>query len=145
MRRACGLAGGRDPWRGLRGQKEVELPDEELLVGVQLGVAAEDQRAVVGGGKVNVKHLDGGELVEHGPGGEPGCQRFEPGAQGDVKAIGDEGDKDVRFDSLDQLVIDRAQLQIVLEIFEGRLDLDQLDVELPQLRGVLPHRLVRRR
>ena len=47
-------------------------------------------------GKCNVEHLDGGELVEHGPGGEAGCQRFKSGAQGDVKTIGDEGDKNVR-------------------------------------------------
>ena|ERR1700730_10839880 len=34
---------------GLRGQIEVELPYEELLAGVELGVAAEDEHAVVGG------------------------------------------------------------------------------------------------
>jgi hypothetical protein len=55
LRRARKLAVGSDPWRGLRGQIEVELPDEELPVGVELGVAAEDQRAVVGGRKVNVQ------------------------------------------------------------------------------------------
>ena len=33
----------------MRGQIEVELPYEELLAGVELGVAAEDEHAVVGG------------------------------------------------------------------------------------------------
>jgi hypothetical protein len=30
------------------------------------GAAAQDQRAAIGGGKVNVEHLEGGELVAHG-------------------------------------------------------------------------------
>ena len=49
------------------------------------------------------------------------------------------------FDALFQLVIDRAQSQIILEALEGRLDFGQLDIELPQLGGLLPYRLVRRR
>ena len=42
----------------------------------------------------------------------------------------------MRFDPLLQLVVDRSQSEIVLEGFERRLDLDQLNVELPQLGGV---------
>ena len=37
-----------------------------------------------------------------------------------------------------ELMVDGAQLQIVLEVLEGRLDLDELDVELPQLGRLLP-------
>src|SRR5271169_167715 len=33
-------------------------------------------------------------------------------------------------------MVDRAQLQIILHGLEGRLDLDELDIELPQLGGV---------
>ena len=72
------LACGSDPWRGLRGQVEVELRYQELLVGVQFGVAAQDQRAAIGGREVDVEHLDGGELVEHGSRGEAAGQRLEP-------------------------------------------------------------------
>ena len=96
------LAGGGYPWRGLRGQIEAELADEELLVSVQFGVAAEDQRAAIGRGEVHVQHLDGGEFVEHCPGGEASCKRLEPGAQRDVQAVGQEGDEDVGFHALDQ-------------------------------------------
>jgi hypothetical protein len=53
------------------------------------------------------------------------------GAQRDVKAVGEEGDEDMRFDAMLKLVVDRAELQIVLEIFERGLDLDELDIELP--------------
>jgi hypothetical protein len=83
-------------------------------------VAARDQRAAIGGGEVNVEHLDGGGLVEHFPRREAGGQRLEPGAQRDVQAVL-------------KLVADRAELQIVLEVLERGLDLDELDVELPQL------------
>ena len=37
---------------------------EDFLVGLGLGVAAEDQGASIGGWEVNIEHLDGGELVE---------------------------------------------------------------------------------
>ena len=98
-------------WR-LGRQVELELLHQNLLIGVEFGVAAQDQRAAIGGGEVNVEHLDGGELVEHGPRREAGGQRFEPGAQRDVQAVGKESDEDVRFDAVLELVVDRAELQI---------------------------------
>ena len=64
-------------------------------------------------------------------GARPGGQRREPGAQRDVQAIGQESDEDMRLDALFELVVDRAQLQIVLHGLEGGLDLDELDVEPP--------------
>ncbi len=56
----------------------------KLLVGVQFGVAAQDQRTAVGGWEVDVEHLDDGELVEHGLRRE--APRLEPGAQRDGQA-----------------------------------------------------------
>jgi len=35
----------------------------------------------------------------------------------------------VRFDAVLKLVVDRAELQIVLEILERGLDLDELDID----------------
>ena len=103
------------------------------MVGVGLGVTAQDQGSAVGGWEVDVEHLDGGKLVEHGSRGEPCGERAESGAQGDVETIGEEGDEDVRFDTLDQLIVDRTQPQIALEVLERRLDLGELDIESPQL------------
>ena len=120
-----------DSWWGLRRQGQVELADEELLIDVGLGIPGQDQGAVIRGGEVNIEHLDRGELVEDGPWCQAGGERPEPGAQRDVQAIGHEGDEDVGFDPLLQLVVDRAQPEIVLEGFKSRLDLDQLDVKLP--------------
>src|SRR4029077_5290453 len=96
-----------------------------------------DQGAAISGREVDIEHLDGGELVEHGPRGEAGGQRLQPGAQCDMQAIGQEGDEDVRLDAVLKLVVDRAELQIVLEILERSLDLDELDIELPQLGWIL--------
>src|SRR5712691_1437869 len=84
-----------DAWRRLGRQVEVELLHQELLVCVQLGIAAQDQCAAIGSGGVDVEYLDGGELVEHGAWGEAGRQWLEPCAQRDVKAIGQEGDEDM--------------------------------------------------
>ena len=75
-------------------QRHAEPIEENPLVGSGLGVAAEGQRAPVGGREVDVEHLDGDKLVEHGSRGEPCGERAESGAQRDVQTIGQEGDED---------------------------------------------------
>jgi hypothetical protein len=132
------LGGGGYSWWGLWGESKMESFHEKSLVRVGLGVTAQDQGAPISGGEMNIEHLDGGEFVEHGPRGETRCQWLELRSQGDVQAIGHEGDKDVRFDAGLELVVDRAQLEIVFQIFERRLDLGELDVELPELIGIAP-------
>ena len=64
---------------------------------------------------MDVEHLDGGELAEHGTRREAGGEWLEPRPQGGMQTIGDEGDEDVRFDALFKLVIDRAQLRRLSE------------------------------
>jgi hypothetical protein len=59
---------------------------------LEFGVAAEDERAAVGGRKVHVEHLHSGELLEHRPWGEARSERLEPRAQHDVQAVGQEDD-----------------------------------------------------
>jgi hypothetical protein len=54
-----------------------------------------------------------------------------------VQAIGEKGDEDMRFDAVFELMEDRPQVEIVLYGLEGRFDLDELDVELPELGWVL--------
>src|SRR6516225_1404879 len=135
------LASCGDPRSRLDGQIEVELLHEELLIGIELRVAAEDQRAPVRCGEVDIEHLDSSEFVEDGSRSEAARERPQPRPQGDVQAIGQERDEDVRLDAADQLMVDRPQLQIVLEVLKGGLDLDQLDIELPQL-GRVPARQI---
>src|SRR6516225_1143597 len=130
------LASCGDPRSRLDGQVEVELLHEEFLIGIEFRVAAEDQRAPVRCGEVDIEHSDSSEFVEDGPRSEAARQRPQPRPQGDVQAVGQERDEDVRLDATDQLMVDRPQLQIVLKILKGGLDLDQLDIELPQLGRV---------
>jgi hypothetical protein len=52
------LAGGGDPWSGLRKQFKLKLLYEEPLVAIGFCVAAEDQHAPIGSREVNVEHLD---------------------------------------------------------------------------------------
>src|SRR5580693_4379449 len=44
----------------------------------------------------------------------------------------------MRLDAVLELMMDRAQVQIVFHSLEGGLDLDELDVEPPQLRRLPP-------
>ena len=75
----------------------------------------------VGGRQVDIDHLQGRELLKDRPRGEPRrswpCQIL----QGDVQAIGDEGDKDVRLDPVLALMEDRPDSEIVLEFLDRAL------------------------
>ena len=54
-----------------------------------------------------------------------------------METVGQEGHKDVRLNPVLQLVENRTQTQVVLEVLEGRLDLRELKVKLPELaRGM---------
>ena len=67
----------------------------------------------------------------------PGARRPGQILQGDVQAIGDERDKDVRLDPVLALMEDRPDGQIVLEFLERLLDLHELHVVAPQDRRIL--------
>ena len=86
---------------------------------------------------MDVDHLDGGEFFERAASGEPRRQSVKPALQGDVEAICKERNEDMSFDAVLQLVIDGPQAKIVLERLESRFDLGQLNIELPQLGGLL--------
>jgi hypothetical protein len=68
--------------------------------------------------------LHGCQLVEHGSRSEAASERFEPGTQRDVEAVGEERDEDVRLDALLEVMVDRTQAEVILEVLEGGLDLD---------------------
>lgn len=57
---------GADSGRGLGWQGEIELSQEELVVGQRLGVAGKEQPSAVSGGEAGIDHLDGGELFQDG-------------------------------------------------------------------------------
>jgi hypothetical protein len=103
------------------------------MVGGGLGVTAQDQSAPIGGRKLNVEHLDSGKFIQHCTSRKSTRHTAQPRPQRDLQAVGHESDKDVRFDAMFKLMMDGAQGKIVFEVFKSRLDLDQLDVKLPEL------------
>ena len=135
------LPGCGDPRRRLTRQAEIKLPGQNLLAGIEFGIAAQDRHAAIRGREANVEHLDDGKFVAHGLRRQAVSQWLEPCTQGDAQTVSQEGDEDMGFDALFQSMINRTQSKIskiVLEGLEGGLDLGQLDIELPQPRGVLP-------
>ena len=56
--------------------------------------------------------------------------------QGDLNTVSDERDEDMSFEAVFALVIDRPHRQIAFQLFEGGFDFAQLQVELPERRGI---------
>ena len=56
--------------------------------------------------------------------------------QCDMKAVGHEGDEDVRLNSCVELMENRSEREITLEVFKRLLDLGEADVLLPEYRWI---------
>ena len=91
---------------------ELELGEEQFLGFVRCGIAAEDQGAAVGGGEVNVEHLESRELLEERAWGQAGGFLAKLVPPGGVEAEGEEGDEDMGLDAMLELMMDGAQRQI---------------------------------
>ena len=63
--------------------------------------------ATVGGREMHIDHLDRRQFFQDGPRGQPGGELAGPELQSHLQAIGDEGDEDVGFDPVVQLMVDR--------------------------------------
>src|SRR5882757_11223536 len=133
LQAVCLMKVGRSDFgRLLQGQLELEPVDQEFELGLWLGVSGEHDLAAVGCRQMNIDHLDGSELLERASGGQAGCEGVQAVRQGDVQAVGEEGDEDVGFDALLVLVEDGADGEVALEVLEGLFDGDELDVVLPE-------------
>ena len=137
-------AGG-DLGRRLGGELEREFVQQQRQLGLRLGVTGEDQLPTVGGRDVHIEHLHGGKLLDHTARGQPRRQRVQSSAQGNVQTVGEEGDEDVCLDASLELMEDGTDGQIPLEVLEGLFHRDELQIEVPQLRGIGSVRLVRSR
>ena len=109
------------------GQREFQLGEEQLLIGLRLGIAGQDQEAAIGGRHPHIDHLHRGELLQCRAWSQTRSEGFEPMLQGNLQAIGDEGHEDVGLDALIDLVVDGADRQIAFELLEGLLDLGELN------------------
>ena len=118
------------------GQIQLQFVQQQVELGFGLGVAGEHQLAAVGGWQVHVDHLHGGELLEHAARRQPGRQSMQSPRKGDVQAIGQEGDEEVRLNAGLELVKDRPDRQVAFEVLERLLDRNQQQVVAPQLGRV---------
>ena len=100
-------------------------------------MASELQFAAVGGGDVHVDHLNGGEFIEQAARGQARRQSLQTMADGDVEAIGEEGDEEVGLDALGLLVMDRPDGEIALEVSKRFLHLTELQIIIPQRRRIV--------
>ncbi len=100
-------------------------------------MAGEPDLAAVGGWDVDVDHLHGGEFLEHAARRQPGGESAQPSGERDVQAIRQEGDEDVGFDTTFQLMEDPPDGEIALEVAEGLLDVDELEIVAPQSGGIV--------
>ena len=77
------------------------------MIRLGLGVTRKDEVASIGGEQMHIDHVDGGEFLQHGPQGQPWRQGPQTLFEGDLKAIGHKGDKDMRLNARLGLVINR--------------------------------------
>ncbi len=76
----AGLVSDGDPrWR-LRGQLQMQPVEQQSLVGLRLGVTAQNQGASVGGRQVHIDHLDGGDFSK-------AVRGVSPDARGRIRAF----------------------------------------------------------
>src|SRR6266403_6031190 len=102
------------------------------MVFLRLSITGEYQLPSVSGWKMNIQHLDGSKLFQHGAWRQSWGQRAKTSTQMHVQTISYKRHKNMRFDPLFQLVKDRSQAQVIFQVFESRFDLRQLNIELPQ-------------
>ena len=79
--------------------------------------------------------MHGCKLLQHDARRQPRRQRVQAPRQRDVQAIGQEGNEDVRFDAGLELVKDRPDREVALEILERLLDRNQQQIMAPQRGG----------
>ena len=123
-----GNRAGGDPRWWLRRQIELELLDQEPEFRLRLGVTSEQQLASVGGRQTNVDHLNGCELLESTPRGQPRCQGMQATLQRDLQAIGQERNEDMSFDPACFLMEDWPYRQVALQVLERLFDSNELRV-----------------
>ena len=67
----------------------------------------------------------------------PRGQRLQPLFERDHQTVGEEGDEDVGLDPVLQLMVDGSDRQVALELLEDLFDLDQMQIEAPEVAGIV--------
>ena len=116
---------------------ELQLSKQERLVLLRLRITGHDDHPIVRRGQFDIDHLHGGEFFEHGPRRQAWRQCLQPLLQRDQQTIGQKRNENMSFNSGFELVIDGTDRQITLQLLERLLDLDQLQIEPPQMARII--------
>ena len=116
---------------------ELQLSKQEQLILLWLRITGQDDQPIVCSGQFDIDHLHGGEFFEHDPRRQSRRQRLQPLLQRDQQTISQKRNENMSVDSDFELVIDGSDRQIVLQLLERLLDLDQLQIEPPQMAGII--------
>jgi len=122
--------------RGLFGQGQLQLPQQQFPVGRRLRIAAEDQSAAGGRREMHAAHWPRAQVFQSAA-GAPSRRppaRFPP--QTHLPAAGQETHGKVRPAPGFGLMLNRPHGQIAFGVLERFLHLAQLQVKLPGLGGV---------
>jgi len=92
----------------------VNLIQKSLNVFLQLRVAGQNQPATVERGDPDLHHLDGGQVLQNRRGGQSRRVNHQPVFQRDLQAVSQEGNQDMGFGGLLDLVIDGTNVQFAL-------------------------------
>ena len=102
---------------------ELQLSKQEQLILLWLRITGHDDYATVRRGQFDIDHLHGGELFEYGPRRQARRQCLQPLLQRDQQTIGQKRNENMCFNSGIELVTDRTDRQIALQLLERLLDL----------------------
>ena len=100
------------------------------------GESLHAQLAAVGGRDGYIEHVDFTHPPQHAAGTQPGGGSLVEFLKGDVQALGEEADEDMRFDAFVELMKDRPQFKVALERAEAFFDARQVDVVASEFRRV---------
>ena len=103
----------------------------------RFGVAREHDDTPVGRRQFDVDHLDRREFFEDRLRCQARGQRLQPLFECDHQTVGEEGDEDMGLDPILQLMVDGSDRQVALEFLEDLFDLDQMQIEAPEMGGIV--------
>ena len=66
------MVSGREAWRGLCRQLQIELVQQQSVLRIRPGMARQDEMPAIGRRQMHIDHLEGGERLQDGARGQAG-------------------------------------------------------------------------
>ena len=105
--------------RGLLSKLQIQLIQQQSKFPLRLDVAAQDDFSATRRWKVDVEHLEGCELLQHRTRCQPNRTIPKPRFERPLQAKRQKRNGDVRVAPPFELVVNRSQRQLALELLKG--------------------------